>query len=232
MNFNAFKIGNRISTAAPWLVSVAAAAALLAAALVSPAFASSTADLGTPCTTVCYVDAALGDDSFGGDTPLSAKKTIQAAINQVSPGGQVRVFPGLYDETAANSFLYDGDGPYQFGLFIPDDKSGITIQGVDGGDNPIASHAGVLATVTTHATNNFGYSGTFVEGENVTIVGLRIGPNAAGSNKTIEVTGGEGWFQLWMAIVAGVLIVAVVALLVLRQRLGKKPAAAAAEETK
>ena len=47
-----------------------------------------------PCTTVCYVDAANGSNSFGGDTPATAKKTIQAAINQVNAGGQVRVLPG------------------------------------------------------------------------------------------------------------------------------------------
>jgi PKD repeat protein len=44
------------------------------------------------------------------------------------------------------------------------------------------------------------------------------------ANKTVEVTGGEGWFQLWMAIVAGVLVVAAIALFVLRQRMGKKAA--------
>ena len=52
------------------------------------------------------------------------------------------------------------------------------------------------------------------------------------ANKTVEVTGGEGWFQLWMAIVAGVLVVAVIALLVLRQRMAKKATAAAPAEDK
>ena len=46
------------------------------------------------------------------------------------------------------------------------------------------------------------------------------------ANKTVEVTGGEGWFQLWMAIVVGVLVVAVVALFVLRRRMNKRPAGA------
>jgi PKD repeat protein len=44
------------------------------------------------------------------------------------------------------------------------------------------------------------------------------------ANKTVQVTGGEGWFQLWMAIVAGVLAVAVIALFVLRRRMAKKAA--------
>jgi nitrous oxidase accessory protein NosD len=52
----------------------------------------------TPCTTVCYVDDATGNDTFGGDTPASAKKTIQAAVNQVTPGGTVHVAAGTYEE--------------------------------------------------------------------------------------------------------------------------------------
>ncbi len=143
----------------------------------------------TPCTTVCYVNAATGNDSFGGDTPTSAKKTIQAAIDVVDPGGTVRVYPGSYSETASNRTLFNGSGPYQFGLFIGQAKSGITVQGVDDTDAPITAFGDVLATVNTNATNNFGYSGIFVEGDNVTIAGLRIGPNAAGQNKTIEVIG-------------------------------------------
>lgn len=53
----------------------------------------------TPCTTVCYVNAASGNDSFGGDTPTSAKKTIQAAIDAVDAGGMVLVAPGSYNES-------------------------------------------------------------------------------------------------------------------------------------
>jgi len=49
-------------------------------------------------------------------------------------------------------------------------------------------------------------------------------------NKSIQVTGGKGWFELWMAIVAGVLVVAVVALFIVRRRMGKKPAAAGEEK--
>jgi hypothetical protein len=57
----------------------------------------------TACTTVCFVDAVNGNDAFGGDTIASAKQTIQTALNQVSAGGEVRVLPGSYDETAAGS---------------------------------------------------------------------------------------------------------------------------------
>jgi hypothetical protein len=50
------------------------------------------------CTAVCYVDAATGNDAYGGDTPASAKKTIQAAVTQVNSGGTVHVAAGTYHE--------------------------------------------------------------------------------------------------------------------------------------
>lgn len=137
------------------------------------------------CTTVCYADAVNGNDANSGQTPAAAKKSIQAAIDAVQPGGQVRVLPGTYNEVASNRFVLGVNGPHQFGLFIA--KSGVTILGVDGSDSPITDATAVLATVNTNATNNFGYSGIFVEGDNVTIQGVRIGPNTPSNNKTIEV---------------------------------------------
>ena len=141
----------------------------------------------TACTTVCYADAVNGNDSYGGDSPASAKQTIQAALDAVSPNGSVRVLPGNYNETATNRWVLGTNGPHQFGLFI--DKDGVTIQGVDSSDTPITDYNALQAYVTTNATNNFGYSGIFVEGDNVTIAGLRIGPNIPGDNKTIEIIG-------------------------------------------
>jgi hypothetical protein len=141
----------------------------------------------TPCTTVCYADVATGNDAFGGDTPASAKKTIQAAINQVSAGGEVRVLPGTYNETAPGSAPTSLGGTYQFGLFFGSAKPGITLMGVTAADVPIANAAATLATINTDATNNFGTSGIFVEAANTTIRGVTIGPNLSGDNKTIEV---------------------------------------------
>lgn len=141
----------------------------------------------TPCTTVCYADAVNGDDSFGGDSPASAKKTIQAALDAVSPSGSVRVLPGNYSETATNRWVLGVNGPHQFGLFV--DKAGVTIQGVDSSDVPITDYNSLQAYVTTNATNNFGYSGIFVQADTVTIAGLRIGPNTPSDNKTIEIIG-------------------------------------------
>lgn len=141
----------------------------------------------TQCTTTCYVNAATGNNAFGGDTPASAKQTVQAALNQVSTGGTVRVFPGTYNESAPGSAPTSVGGTYQFGLFFASAKPGITLLGVDATDAAITDAASTLATINTNATNNFGFSGIFVEAINTTIQGLTIGPNTAGDNKTIEV---------------------------------------------
>jgi nitrous oxidase accessory protein NosD len=138
------------------------------------------------CSSVCYVDDS-GNDANPGTSPALAKRHIQAAIDQVDANGQVRVLPGTYNETAPNSAPTSLGGTYQFGLFFGSAKPGVTVMGVSDADVPITSAAGVQATVTTNATNNFGYSGIFVEAANTTIRGIEIGPNAAGDNKTIEV---------------------------------------------
>lgn len=121
--------------------------------------------------------------------PGASYNTIQAGIDAVDAGGTVNVFPGSYNEVASNRYLFNGSGPYQFGLFIGQNKAGITVRGVDASGNPITAYASVAAEVTTNATNSFGYSGIFVEADNVTIAGLRILPNTAGDNKTIEIIG-------------------------------------------
>jgi hypothetical protein len=66
----------------------------------------------TPCTTICYVNATTGNDTYGGDTPATAKQTIEAAVNQVSPGGTVVVAAGGYTENVviSNPMTVDGAG--------------------------------------------------------------------------------------------------------------------------
>ena len=51
----------------------------------------------TACTTDCYVDAALGNDSNSGN-PDSPLKTVQAGVNAVNPSGTVHVAAGTYTE--------------------------------------------------------------------------------------------------------------------------------------
>ncbi len=142
-----------------------------------------------PCTTTCYVNDATGNDVNNGDTPATAKKTVQAGIDAVSAGGTVRVYPGNYVETAAGRTVTSIGGTYQFGIFVSDAKAGITIQGVTAADADITSASGVLANIKTHSTSNFGPSNFFIEGDNVTIAGVKILENLDGQNKTIEVIG-------------------------------------------
>jgi hypothetical protein len=52
------------------------------------------------CTTTCYVDSVSGDDTFSGKTPSEPKRTIGAAVAQVSAGGEVIVASGFYPESA------------------------------------------------------------------------------------------------------------------------------------
>lgn len=134
------------------------------------------------------VAEAWVDDDYTTATPgwgVDHFASIQAGIDAVLAGGTVNVYPGTYNETAASRYLYSNVGPYQFGLFFADEKPGVTVQGLKADGSPITAYADVAATVTTNATNSFGTSGVFVEADNTTIAGLRIGANVPGDNKTI-----------------------------------------------
>jgi hypothetical protein len=142
-----------------------------------------------PCTVVCWVDAINGDDMFGGSSPEAPKKTIQAGIDSVSALGKVRVRPGAYSEIARGRLRYNGSGPHTFGLFVPIIKHGITIEGVDEGNNVVRSANSAAATVATNATNSFGPSGLLIEADNVTVSGLRFVGNTPAASRVIEVIG-------------------------------------------
>lgn len=115
--------------------------------------------------------------------------SIQDAIDAARPGETIDVYPGSYAEVASARTVVAIPGAHQFGLYIGRDRSGITVQGVDASGERIASHRSVEAFITTDATNHFGPSGIFVEGDGVTLSGLGIGRNRSGLNKTIEVIG-------------------------------------------
>ncbi len=118
--------------------------------------------------------------------------SIQAGIDAVmAPDGIVNVFPGEYSETAANRLLFDGTGPYQFGLFFGNAMGGVTVQGVDASGIPIASYGDVVANVQCNATNSFGPSGVWVEGNSVTVTGLNLFLPGPAYNKTVEVIGDD-----------------------------------------
>ena len=113
--------------------------------------------------------------------------SIQSAIDDALAGSVIDVYPGTYREVAAGRTVVGLEGPHQFGLFI--DKDDLTIRGVDAGGVPVARWSGVVAQITTDATNAFGPSAIFVQGDGVTLSGLGIGANESGLNKTIEVIG-------------------------------------------
>jgi hypothetical protein len=135
-----------------------------------------------------------GADVLPGPTPNVCKtlgspcKTIQHAIDGACPGDTINVFPGTYSETAAmpSPPACAGD---TVGLYIADAKTGLTIQGVTAGNVPITSAAAVQATINTNSNLCFGPDGIYVEGDGVTIAGVRIGTNTGGQNKTIEIVG-------------------------------------------
>ena len=102
----------------------------------------------TPCTTTCYVNSATGNDSFDGNTPASAKKTIQAALNQVSSGGTVIVAAGSYSEndTISNPVTLEGA---QYGQAVSGRTSGGSAESILTG----ANLAGGVPVITVNAPN-------------------------------------------------------------------------------
>ena len=113
--------------------------------------------------------------------------SIQSAIDAAAAGSVIDVYPGAYREAAVGRTVVGLEGTHQFGLFI--DKNDLTIRGVDAGGVPVARWSGVAAQITTDATNAFGPSAIFVQGDGVTLSGVGIGANESGLNKTIEVIG-------------------------------------------
>ena len=113
--------------------------------------------------------------------------TIQSAIDAATSGTVIDVYPGQYHEVAAGRSVVGLKGAHQFGLFI--DKNDLTIRGVEASGAPVARWSNVAARITTDATNAFGPSAIFVQGDGVTLSGLGIGANESGLNKTIEVIG-------------------------------------------
>ncbi len=133
-----------------------------------------------------YVDAAIGSNSTDCTSSTSPCLTIQYAIDQACANDTINVRPGIYNETAPMPSPPGCTGD-TVGLYIG--TGGLTIQGVTSSDVAITNSASVLATVNTISNLCFGPDGIFVQGDNVTIAGIRVGPNTGGQNKTIEVAG-------------------------------------------
>lgn len=125
--------------------------------------------------------------------PATTAPSIQRAINAADPGDLVNVRSGNYGrQTAPNSGVLGGPPIYQFGLNI--EKAGLTIRGYDASDMAVPNGDAAVAEFTTGATNNFGASGIFIQADDVTLEGLKIGNNlndalVINNNKTFEFIG-------------------------------------------
>lgn len=127
----------------------------------------------TACTTTCYVNGTTGNDAFGGDSPASAKKTIQAAVNAVAVGGEVIIAAGTYNEQVSvnkNGLTITGAGPTDTLLVSPVACTGNTV-----GIKLLGSHTGTTLTglsvsgydIGLHVGENIGFTVTDLSITNV-----------------------------------------------------------------
>jgi hypothetical protein len=125
--------------------------------------------------------------------PATTTPSIQRGINAADPGDLVNVRHGNYGrQTAPNSGVLGGPPIYQFGLNI--EKAGLTVRGYDASDLAVMNGGDAVVEFTTGATNSFGASGIFIQADDVTLEGLKIGNNlndalVINNNKTFEFIG-------------------------------------------
>ncbi len=124
-----------------------------------------------PCTTDCYVDAATGDDANSGASPADAKKTIQAAVDQVSVGGTVHVAAGSYAEepTVAKAITLEGAQP------------GLAVSGRTFGDAAESTLTGRLTIGAAVTVDGFSFTNPSLP---ATAFGITV--KTAGTGTTIE----------------------------------------------
>jgi ABC-type phosphate transport system substrate-binding protein/nitrous oxidase accessory protein NosD len=138
----------------------------------------------TPCVSVCYVDAAGGNDGLGGGAPAQAKRTIAAAIAQVEAGGTIIIAPGTYTES----------------LDIP---KGLALRGPNAGVNPNTGSRSAEAVIAGGASTTIRLStASDVVIDGLTFTGAQgptIDSYTTGNRPTIQndiFTGGADGFFL------------------------------------
>ena len=124
------------------------------------------------CTTDCYVDAASGDDANTGVSTSAAKKTIGAAVDEVSPGGTVHVAAGTYAENVAINKALELAGAGQADTTIVPSFVGFNPGG--GGSLPAGSSNVILVQSSDVEIHDL-----TVDGDNPALTG---GTNVGGAN--------------------------------------------------
>ena len=123
------------------------------------------------CTTHCYVDPA-GDDANGGASAAEPMKSIQLAVNTVSPGGTVHLAAGTYsgnDNLSSEGWrellitkplTMLGAGSATTIVQFREETTGIEIEGNVNGD---ITFEGITFTKVPANTNAAGFNIRFVE---------------------------------------------------------------------
>jgi hypothetical protein len=141
------------------------------------------------CTTDCYVDDATGDDANGGTSGADAKKTIQAAVDQVDPGGTVHVATGTYTGTGDEVVLLDKDvtlsGGWD-GTFTT--QSGTSTIDGEGSRRGMTVNSGVTAIVEHFVVQN----GSSVEGGGIYNHGTLTLTDSTVSDNTVSAADSYG----------------------------------------
>lgn len=127
------------------------------------------------CTETCYVDILNGNDGFGGDSPTNAKRTIQAAVDQVAIGGTVIVASGVYSENVTIAKPLALRGPNQ--AICANYPANLTMANPQrSAEATLAPHGGVALTIAAGV-------------DNVTVDGFRITAPAESAIATTNVPG-------------------------------------------
>ncbi len=144
---------------------------LMRAAIAATCMAAATSAIATEW----FVDHSRLDDSGEGLSELTAKRTIQAAVNAASAGDIITVLPGVYDEGLTET-TYEGQDGFKLRCRVFIDKR-LTLRSRDG-----AKETHIVGLHDPETENNSSYYGT---GPNA-IRCIGFTNNTAAANSVVE----------------------------------------------